>query len=189
MWAERNRQGFTIVELLIVIVVIGILAAIVIVAFNGISDSAKRSSTMSEMKQWVKLFSLYKAKYGEYPAPSATPSTGGGPGANVLNRYCLGTGFPQVGGSGYCYLVASGNPYSVAESTGTGLLTALSEVGNPPRNTSKNVYGSVTGPWLQYINANEWYIGSTFGPGGTCPDGTSLEYTGGGRTDCRIRLP
>ncbi|MFZ2836491.1 MAG: prepilin-type N-terminal cleavage/methylation domain-containing protein [Candidatus Saccharimonadales bacterium] len=37
MWAKYKQQsGFTIVELLIVIVIIGILAAITIVAYNGI---------------------------------------------------------------------------------------------------------------------------------------------------------
>ena len=37
---HKNGTGFTIVELLVVIVVIGILAAITIVAFNGISNRA-----------------------------------------------------------------------------------------------------------------------------------------------------
>lgn len=38
---SRNKAGFTIVELLIVIVVIGILAAITIVSYNGIVNRAK----------------------------------------------------------------------------------------------------------------------------------------------------
>lgn len=37
----KNKNGFTIVELLIVIVVIGILAAITIVAYNGIQNRAQ----------------------------------------------------------------------------------------------------------------------------------------------------
>ena len=43
----KDQKGFTIVELLIVIVVIGILAAITIVAFNGIQERA-RNTTASE---------------------------------------------------------------------------------------------------------------------------------------------
>ena len=38
---KKTKSGFTIVELLIVIVVIGILAAITIVAYNGIQSRAR----------------------------------------------------------------------------------------------------------------------------------------------------
>jgi prepilin-type N-terminal cleavage/methylation domain-containing protein len=45
MWVQNKQQsGFTIVELLIVIVVIAILAAITVVAYNGIQDRARNSS-------------------------------------------------------------------------------------------------------------------------------------------------
>lgn len=47
---QRARQeGFTIVELLIVIVVIGILAAITIVAYNGIQERARVARANSEL--------------------------------------------------------------------------------------------------------------------------------------------
>ena len=79
----RTNQGFTIFELLIVIVVIGILAAVTIVTFNGVADRANNVSRMLEMRQWRQLFLLYKAANGTYPALS----TGYG-------NYCLGSGFP-----------------------------------------------------------------------------------------------
>ncbi len=41
---NKDQAGFTIVELLIVIVIIGILAAITIVAFNGIQNRANLSA-------------------------------------------------------------------------------------------------------------------------------------------------
>lgn len=44
-----NKQGFTIVELLIVIVIIGILAAITIVAYNGIQDRARAAKISADM--------------------------------------------------------------------------------------------------------------------------------------------
>lgn len=47
---RKQVQGFTIVELLIVIVVIGILAAIVIVAFNGVSNSAREGKIKAELR-------------------------------------------------------------------------------------------------------------------------------------------
>lgn len=59
-WAKQ--KAFTIVELLIVIVVIAILAAITIVAYNGITDRAKDSSRVSELTQWKKKAELYKVQ-------------------------------------------------------------------------------------------------------------------------------
>lgn len=47
--SKGKRQGFTIVELLIVIVVIGILAAIVIVAFNGVQNRSRDASVQSDL--------------------------------------------------------------------------------------------------------------------------------------------
>lgn len=64
----KNSKGFTIVELLIVIVVIGILAAIVIVAFNGVQSSARLASVKSDLAGMAKQMELYKAKNnGQYP--------------------------------------------------------------------------------------------------------------------------
>ncbi len=51
---STTKPGFTIVELLIVIVVIGILAAITIVAYNGVQDRARNAALKSEMNQLQK---------------------------------------------------------------------------------------------------------------------------------------
>lgn len=67
-WAKQ--KGFTIVELLIVIVVIAILAAITIVAYNGIQNRAKASALASTLQQTVTWLSVKKADSGgvAYPA-------------------------------------------------------------------------------------------------------------------------
>lgn len=54
MSLKQNKQGFTIVELLIVIVVIAILAAISIVAYTGIQNRAKASSGQTAASQVAK---------------------------------------------------------------------------------------------------------------------------------------
>lgn len=72
MWAKQKRKlGFTIVELLIVIVVIGILAAITIVAFNGVQDKARDASAKSGATQAYKKLETYKALNGAYPSTLA----------------------------------------------------------------------------------------------------------------------
>lgn len=64
------QRGFTIVELLIVIVVIGILAAIVVVAYNGIQNQAYDTTVKSDLATVVKKIELEKVKNeGLYPHP------------------------------------------------------------------------------------------------------------------------
>jgi prepilin-type N-terminal cleavage/methylation domain-containing protein len=74
-----NKHGFTIVELLIVIVVIGILAAISVVAYNGITKNAQLASMRSVITQLQKSIELYRAQNGVYPATQTlgTPLTSG----------------------------------------------------------------------------------------------------------------
>lgn len=59
MWAKKDKSGFTIVELLIVVVVIAILAAITIVAYNGIQNRAKKSSAISTAQSVLKKIEAY----------------------------------------------------------------------------------------------------------------------------------
>lgn len=67
----KKQTGFTIVELLIVIVVIGILAAITIVAYNGVRDRANDTRRQSDIKNVQTIVEKYAADNGTYP------STGG----------------------------------------------------------------------------------------------------------------
>ena len=64
---KGTRRGFTIVELLIVIVVIGILAAITIVAYNGITQRARNTQTVSAAHDYLTAFQGYLAQNGSYP--------------------------------------------------------------------------------------------------------------------------
>lgn len=71
-------KGFTLVELLIVIVVIAILAAVTIVAYNGAQGRARDSARYSDVKNILDALELYHSQNGVFPANSPTMSTNPG---------------------------------------------------------------------------------------------------------------
>ena len=62
-----RHDGFTIVELLIVIVVIGILAAITIIAYNGVQQRARDTQRIEAISKIRKGLELYRAVNNTYP--------------------------------------------------------------------------------------------------------------------------
>lgn len=67
MTLNRKQQGFTIVELLIVIVVIGILAALVITTFTGIQQKGRNTERTTDIKALHGQVEAYFAQNGYYP--------------------------------------------------------------------------------------------------------------------------
>lgn len=62
------KQGFTLIELMIVIVIVGILAAIAIPKFSNVSESARQSACRSNQRLVVQGLNVYMAEHdGEYP--------------------------------------------------------------------------------------------------------------------------
>lgn len=66
----KTNQGFTIVELLIVIVIIGILAAITVVAFNGVQHRAIDVGLATTASQIDRKIGIYNATEGSYTCAS-----------------------------------------------------------------------------------------------------------------------
>lgn len=66
MVINRYQKGFTIVELLIVIVIIGILAALIIVSYNGIQQRAKNNQTVAAVGSWVKALKMHYIETGSW---------------------------------------------------------------------------------------------------------------------------
>ncbi|HET9721973.1 MAG TPA: type II secretion system protein [Candidatus Saccharimonadales bacterium] len=64
---SKDRRGFTIVELLIVIVVIGILAALVVTTYNGIQQKARDTERKTDINALHGQIEAYQAENGKYP--------------------------------------------------------------------------------------------------------------------------
>jgi prepilin-type N-terminal cleavage/methylation domain-containing protein len=64
---KKKTSGFTIVELLIVIVVIGILAALVITTYNGIQQKARDTERKTDINAIHGQVEAYSAQNGKYP--------------------------------------------------------------------------------------------------------------------------
>ncbi len=100
MNTKINQKGFTIVELLIVIVVIAILAAISIVAYNGIQNRGKQSSAQSLASQIGKKAEAYNVVESSYPTRAQlVGNTGAGTAGNPAEAKLddtskVGTGAP-----------------------------------------------------------------------------------------------
>ncbi len=65
---KKNQSGFTIVELLIVIVIIGILAGLVITTFVGIQGRARNSERQTDINSISTQLEGYFAKNSGYPS-------------------------------------------------------------------------------------------------------------------------
>ncbi len=90
---RQKDGGFTIVELLVVIVVIGILAAITIISYAGITARANSSSEQAAANAMIQKAEAYAADTGAYPLTAAAMT-----GATSDKVYAL-TGITAVQGT------------------------------------------------------------------------------------------
>ncbi|MCY1371547.1 type II secretion system protein G [compost metagenome] len=175
--SKRFSPGFTIVELLIVIVIIGILAAVTIVAYNGIQDRSANTARVAEIKEWQKLFSMYATENGQHPFTSGA--------------YCLGTGFPDDNsdGLGDCWDI---NVAANRRSVNTSLNNALATYGSLPNYNRTPVPGTSAtirmGPVATWeggtLRLAYWLKGSD----NNC-QGNTLRWSDGASYACHIVLP
>ena len=150
---QKRRHGFTIVELLIVIVVIGILAALSVTAYNGIQSRATVSQTAHFASTAVKTLKAYKAAEGTYPGVTG----------------CIGSGYVDrtSDGTADCRWNSGGSVWSV-NSTLNAQLEKYVQVGKVPTyfvldagtiglqgaayyyNTSATLNGAAHADWIVY---------------------------------------
>lgn len=203
---QSFRKGFTIIEVLVVIVVIGILAGITVFSFRGIQERAYNTDRLQEMKSYEKLFQTYLAEFKEYPP------------VNALGGHCLGSDFPKAAeinadmsgvpstnpitapfnSGGYCrdlFYAASRHQSNAA------LNTELAKVGKfttSPKTLKNSPGAKAIGPYVTYQTYNASpnsgiIISGIFnGKDGDCPAGTDPGYVYPAHDNtiiCTIRLP
>lgn len=63
----KNRKGFTLIELIVVIVIIGILAAVLIPRLTGFTDKAEETQALVWAKEVATAMDSYEAEHSEWP--------------------------------------------------------------------------------------------------------------------------
>jgi prepilin-type N-terminal cleavage/methylation domain-containing protein len=102
IWARRKTEGgFTLVELLVVIVILGVLAGVAVFAVGGISDNSKKSACKADVNTVQTASDAYYAQNNAYAADMPALKT-----ANFLRQ-----------------LPATGNGYTVTYTALTGAVS------------------------------------------------------------------
>lgn len=63
-----NKKGFTLVELIVVVIIVAILATVAIPMMSGNVDKAKKSEAMAALGSYRTAFRMYYAEFGSYPS-------------------------------------------------------------------------------------------------------------------------
>ena len=156
----KNKQsGFTVVELLVVIIVIGILTIISAVAYNGVSQKANGSTLKSDLSNASSRLGLDNATNGYYPISEAAANDGKGLPKSagttysytlIGNNYCLGATSSTAGSSAYHIWSPNGSvedgPCNYSQSLVTNLIAywEMDETSGTTARDSMGLYNGTT---------------------------------------------
>ncbi len=74
----RPKPGFTLLELLCVMAIIGVLSALLFPSFGAVRRAAARARTKAQFAQWTAAIEAFRSEYGYYPAFDASNLVNGG---------------------------------------------------------------------------------------------------------------
>ncbi len=75
MPALKSPRGFTMIELLVVVAIIGVLMSLLFPAVQGALDSAKKAQAKNDAMQIATAIVAYDTEYGRLPNSNSTPQT------------------------------------------------------------------------------------------------------------------
>jgi prepilin-type N-terminal cleavage/methylation domain-containing protein len=195
---HKKQNGFTIVELLIVIVIIGILAAITIVAYNGIQDRARVSSVNSALSQSAKKLKLFQVDNPDtYPAAAGTNGIDNLAALGITNTSDVTYQYSSSANT-YCLTATNGTTSYKISSTSTtatvggcaghgvgGVAAITNLMPNPSIETGTSTYG-IGG--VAVASSADWANNGTYSLKLTPTGATSDSYTNIGGDTGAIRL-
>lgn len=166
----KQQKGFTIVELLIVIIIIGILAALVIVAYTGIQNRANDAAVQSDLRNVGQKVMTFYATEGKYPLSTTELS-----GLNLkVSKDAYGHHYVVSGINNYnmAYCVdATNNDFVIVAASKSGnvyrfkdgsVKTGVGPLVTAGTTCPNNGVSYVSSTFLWFYSANNWqsWIGS-----------------------------
>jgi prepilin-type N-terminal cleavage/methylation domain-containing protein len=111
----KNNKGFTLVELLVVISIIGVLSAVLMMNLVGARERSRDAQKIQDLNSLKSALRMYYNDYQAYPSPGATNCT------NCLNTAIGSSYLTGVSQVGYSYSAAiDGNSFTVKTSLESG---------------------------------------------------------------------
>lgn len=160
---KRPLHGFTLVELLVVITIIGMLVGLLLPAVNNARESGRRATCMNNLHQLTTAIKSHATQFGFYPS--------GGWGATCGTIGCpnAGAGAKQPGGWIYQVLpfmdqstlhdLGKGTPFSITSSASVTLVsTAIPVLYCPTRRAAQTYPGGGCGTGASYASRTDYVI-------------------------------
>ena len=130
---NKFQKGFTLVELLIVIAIIGVLAALLMANFIGVRQRARDAQRKSDLKQIQSALELYRSDLAAYPITNNFPACGSSlptSGTTIYMQKVPCDPSSNYNGGNYSY-TSDGSTYSLAacaENSSDSQATALASI-------------------------------------------------------------